>query len=305
MAHLSRDCAGAIADAGGLDAMLQRGLLGLPHCQLLYVVDTGFRQRSSNVGLSGLEPAWRGQDLAGRPYLEGLVPYRGLVLSPVYLSNRSLDPCITAVYAIQDAQGLLLGFLVADFPVKDLPLPTPDVRVERDWRQYKGDPSIRGLLFQQQRSHNEMDVRIGEVHAVIRTLMSHHGVFHVKLHYSSARVTLWLHSDPYDYQIHGLPDIVDPEICLLYASRPYASEAKVDMERIADVLEQFVELRNADDTVYLRSASLNVMNGRVGLTFSCDGSHYLDADEFLSRRASFWVSDEAKVLREPGTALES
>jgi hypothetical protein len=31
------------------------------------------------------------------------------------------------------------------------------------------------------------------------------------------------------------------------------------------------------------------MNGMVGLTFSCDGSHYMSADEFLEKNLSFWV----------------
>jgi hypothetical protein len=30
------------------------------------------------------------------------------------------------------------------------------------------------------------------------------------------------------------------------------------------------------------------MNALVRLTFSCDGSHYLPAEEFLRRDASFW-----------------
>jgi len=33
---------------------------------------------------------------------------------------------------------------------------------------------------------------------------------------------------------------------------------------------------------------LNVVNGMVGLTFSCDGSHYMSADEFLAKPDSFW-----------------
>ncbi|MCK7471133.1 MAG: hypothetical protein MZU95_10405 [Desulfomicrobium escambiense] len=35
------------------------------------------------------------------------------------------------------------------------------------------------------------------------------------------------------------------------------------------VLVQFKALRFADETIYLRSGSINVMNGMVGLTFSC------------------------------------
>ena len=60
-------------------------------------------------------------------------------------------------------------------------------------------------------------------------------------------------------------------------------------EQIRPVLEQFRALRQADDTVYLRSGSLNVINGMVGLNFSCDGSHYMPVDEFLERDVQFWL----------------
>ena len=61
------------------------------------------------------------------------------------------------------------------------------------------------------------------------------------------------------------------------------SEDKV--KRITDRLK---DLRNADETVYLRSGSINVINGLVGLTFSCDGSHYMTFNEFLDKPDSFW-----------------
>ena len=60
-------------------------------------------------------------------------------------------------------------------------------------------------------------------------------------------------------------------------------------QRLAQqVGQRFALLRTTDDTFYLRSGSLNLINGMVGLTFSCDGSHYLPADEFLAKDKSFW-----------------
>jgi hypothetical protein len=50
----------------------------------------------------------------------------------------------------------------------------------------------------------------------------------------------------------------------------------------------FRTLRFADDTVYLRAGSLNIINGMVGLNFSCDGSHYMRYDEFLDKNTEFW-----------------
>lgn len=57
------------------------------------------------------------------------------------------------------------------------------------------------------------------------------------------------------------------------------------------MLERFRALRQADENIYLRSASINVINGMVGLTFSCDGSHYMTVDEFLARDLAFWLGN--------------
>jgi hypothetical protein len=50
----------------------------------------------------------------------------------------------------------------------------------------------------------------------------------------------------------------------------------------------FRKLRFADDNVYLRAGSLNIINGMVGLNFSCDGSHYMPFDELLEKSTEFW-----------------
>ena len=36
------------------------------------------------------------------------------------------------------------------------------------------------------------------------------------------------------------------------------------------------------------TASLNIFNGMISLTFSCDGSHYMRHDEFLAKGTAFW-----------------
>jgi hypothetical protein len=42
-------------------------------------------------------------------------------------------------------------------------------------------------------------------------------------------------------------------------------------------------LSTVDATIYLRSASVDIFNGMVSLTFSCDGSHCMRYDEFLAK----------------------
>ena len=93
---------------------------------------------------------------------------------------------------------------------------------------------------------------------------------------------------PYRYRLHVLDEITNPKVCLVYAKTPYPDDASIPAATVARVLRVFKLLREADETIYLRAASLNIMNGLVGLNFSCDGSHYMSAEEFMAKDLAFW-----------------
>ena len=120
--------------------------------------------------------------------------------------------------------------------------------------------------------------------------MTERGVFHVILHFSSSRAVIWLFDDPYRYRLLDIDALTDPNTCLAYPKRSYPDDALVPREQIRAVLKGLRELRFMDEMFYLRSGTLNIFNGVVGLTFSCDGSHYLPWDEFLSKGYDFWAS---------------
>ena len=67
----------------------------------------------------------------------------------------------------------------------------------------------------------------------------------------------------------------------------YPTDALIPAEAVHKILSGFRELRFLDETIYLRSALLNIFNGLIGLTFSCDGSHYMPWQEFLERKHDF------------------
>jgi hypothetical protein len=210
-------------------------------------------------------------------------------LSPVYLSRNAKRPSLTAIQRIDDGAGHLLGFVGADFDLRELPL-TRQLDAQPEQRlQLKGDPAIRRGLFEQQRVESLMDGRIQEILDLIVELIAHHGVFHGKLHFSSSRATLWLVDDPFRFRILDYEDLAEPGICLAYPQRPYPAEATVPLERVPEVFTTFKALRFMDENIYLRSGSLNIYNGIVGLNFSCDGSHYMPWDEFLEKNIGFWL----------------
>lgn len=160
--------------------------------------------------------------------------------------------------------------------------------METRWLQIRGDPSVRQFLFEQQRVHNEFDERLDEVALRVERLLREHGVFHAKVHFSSGQITLWLLHDPLRYRVHVKEEFLNSDFCRMYPAAPYPDEATVPPDAIRQVLNQFKRLRNLDANIYLRSGSLNLINGCVGLNFSCDGSHYLGYTEFLRRGADLW-----------------
>jgi len=277
-----------------LDSALKDYLQHSEHrCSLLYVIDKNGLQYSSNISVDIVDDTIVGQNLSNRPYLETIkTSYQTpFILSDVYVDKQSRKPCITALHSIT-INNHVTGYIAADFDLKNLSLKNVDGDVFHEWRQIKGDPSIRGGLFQQTRSHSAMDEHIDEVLDVIESLITEQGIFHAKLHFSSSRATLWPYDDPYHYQLHVLDEIISPQVCLVYAKTPYPKDAVTPASDIPEILKTFRALRVADENIYLRAASLNVMNGLVGLNFSCDGSHYMPAEEFLEKDIGFWFSKD-------------
>lgn len=290
LAPLARDCAAHWPDPDALDALLTAALPRVPGCHLLYALDRHGRQLTANVGISGVDTGARGQDLSGRPFLDHVTPFGEIGVSRVYLSRVTRRSCVTAVYRLHTDRARALGYLAADFDLGSLELAGEAIHAPAGWRQVKGDPAIRAGLFAQTRVESAMDRHIDDVHDIVAELLASRGVFHAELYYSASRATLWLGDDPRRYRVHVLDEIIDPAACLAYPARPYPTDALVGSEQIGAVLARFRRLRLTDQTVYLRSGSLNLINGTVALNFSCDGTHYLPAQAFLDQPAGFWVS---------------
>jgi hypothetical protein len=261
----------------------------LASCKYLYLLNRGGRQVTANVSRHGLLPEHHGRDRSERPYLEEALAGAAFSLSPVYLSRNNRRPTLTAMQRVTGADSALLGYLGADFDLRDLPLTRELYQQPGHWVQLKGDPAIRGGLFYQQRVESLMDTRIDEVLDLLTELVAAHGVFHGKLHFSSSRATLWLLDDPFRFRILDYEDLSDPGICLACPRHAYPDEAVVPLEGVSEVFRTFRGLRFMDENIYLRSGSLNIFNGIVGLNFSCDGSHYMGWQEFLGKSVDFWL----------------
>lgn len=286
MRRVARRCAKVWDDKPALDQVLLESIPKVPYVTYLYALDLDARQLSANASPDGLLQDDFGRDRADRPYMQNLGEH-DMTLSEAYISLRVGRPSVTAIQRVYRGQ-TPIGYLGGDFDLRSLPI-TKDLYTEPGrWRQLKGDPAIRGHVFQQHRIQSRLDEHIDDILPTLEELVLESGVFHIKIHFSSSRATLWLLDDPYRYQLLEFEDLVNPDVCLAFPHRDYPDEAVVPRDQVRPILDTFRHLRFADETIYLRSGSINIFNGIVGLNFSCDGSHYVPADQFLARDSAFW-----------------
>lgn len=281
-------CRSVWNDRAGLDAALSGVFPSLTYCRYVYALNTDGVQISDNIGQEGIVRGDFGRDRSHRPYMRESQPAAGFLLSRSYIGQRERRPAITAIQLVRDEAGRALGFVGADFYLNDLPL-TRGFAEQRQWKQMRGDPSIRSGVFHQTRSESEMDANIDTVQGVVEELMADHGMHHIMLHFSSSRAVYWKVDDPFRYHLLDIKALTNPDICLAFRRQPYPAEALVPKERIRAILDGMRNLRFVDETFYLRTGTLNIFNGIVGLTFSCDGSHYVPWDDFLKMDVAFWL----------------
>jgi hypothetical protein len=199
---------------------------------------------------------------------------------------------MTALQLVRDATGAR-GFLGADFDLRNLPATAKLYDEPGHWRQVKGDPAIRGMVFMQCRIESPMDQNLDQALSILEELLTTRGVFQCQIHFSSSQATIWSVDDPYRYRILDQEALGDPDICLLYPSRAYPADAVIPKRDIGRILETLRALRMADENIYLRMSSINLFNGMISLTFSCDGTHYMRYDEFLAKNTAFWLGTAA------------
>jgi hypothetical protein len=292
LARLAEKCAPVWGDRGHLDEVLLEGFSGIPYCTFLYVLGTDGVQISDNVNASGLMPEHYRRDRSERPYMKETIPAWGFLLSDAYISLSEHRPSLTALQVVVSGAGTL-GYVGADFDLRSLPVTSGLYQEPGVWRQVKGDPAIRGTLFQQTRVESRMDRNMQKALSILEELLTERGIFQCQIHFSSSQATIWTIDDPLRYRILDHEVLKDPDICLVYPSRPYPADASIPRTEITRILDAMRALRLVDTTIYLRTASVNIFNGMVSLTFSCDGSHYMRYDEFLTKGPAFWSGTAA------------
>ncbi len=71
-----------------------------------------------------------------------------------------------------------------------------------------------------------------------------------------------------------------------------------EQQRVASLLDGSLDQVHAlvaalltDETIYLRNAAVNLINGMINMSFSCDGTHYIDHKTFFAKLDNFETLD--------------
>ncbi len=162
------------------------------------------------------------------------------------------------------------------------------------WLQIKGDPSVRAFLFQQRRVESLFDSDLDRVHEIIQALLTRKGAFHVKVHYSSSQLTCWFADDAYRYRVFVKEEVLEPGFLDQFRdSGVNHLQPLIDSDDTIAILREFKRLRSTDENIYLRNGSINRINGLIGMTFSCDGAHYIDHKTFFEKLETFATSGDS------------
>ena len=157
--------------------------------------------------------------------------------------------------------------------------------MSEEWLQIKGDPAVRRFLFQQTREASLFDLRIDRLMDVVEEFLIIRGVFHAKIHFSSNQLTCWFYDDPYRYRVFIGEELFENGFMERFPRSIFAERPVIDATAIRPILAEFKRLRLTDQSVYMRNGSINRINGLIGMTFSCDGSHYIDHRKFFETLA--------------------
>jgi hypothetical protein len=286
---IAKHCANEWSQNTLTDEQLANALLDsikqIPQYALCYLISPKGIIQTPTISHTGCDPTDIGKDVSLRPYFVEWDENQDFFLSRLYTSTKTNLPCMTALQAVR-IEGKVFAIIAIDFDGGGNASKRNAFHAENH-TQIKGDPSIRQQLFAQTRTITPMEEQIDFVHQNAEWLLLNHGAFFVQLRYSRSTATVRFIDSPYHDSMFTLEQLTSSNSP---NRQPLSSMSTVLPEQIIPAFELFKTLRLADENIYLRSASLNIITGMVELNFSCDGTHNLPINEFLEKSTAYWLT---------------
>lgn len=149
------------------------------------------------------------------------------------------------------------------------------------WMQTRGRPFIARFYA----ANGDFDAQIEPLLETAERLLSRCGVFQITIHFANSQLVCWFYQDPYRPVVYAGKEVLAGGFLQGFERAPLGDTA-IPYPELRGVFQEFKRMRCADKKIYLQSASVNLVNGTIGLSFSYDGSCYLPYAEFRRVAAS-------------------
>ena len=145
MSDLAAACAKVMGEREAVEGLLNAALHALGSCKHLFALDANGVQFVDNITRKGPNPTHFGRNRLNRPYMKGLGDC-DFSLSEAYFSRNAKRPMLTAVQVVRGPDGACLGYVGADFDLRELPGTKGIYTENHAWRQIKGDPDRKSVV---------------------------------------------------------------------------------------------------------------------------------------------------------------
>jgi len=288
LGQIAADCIPLWEQHESLENLLLVSFSRIPYCTCLFALSTDGRQVSASVSFKGIVDGTYGQDRSQSPYIRHLVPAWGFLLSGAYI-NQLAQPAITALQIVRSGKKVL-GFIAADFDLRCLPI-TSDVYIESaNWPPSLYDNFPNRQSKDTDTTRSRMDKTLNTSLMTLQSLITERGVFQCEIHFSGNMATVWKLNDPYNYQLLDNDMLTDRAALDEYPMQQYPEDAEIPRSAVPDIFTHIIKLRQANDAIYLHSASINLFNGKIGLGFSSNSIYFPHYGDFLIKKTGFWFS---------------
>ena len=146
-------------------------------------------------------------------------------------------------------------------------------------RKSAANASINSSLCTSFKDHH-FDSNLDRLMEIAHELIMKKGVFHINIHFASSQLVCWTLDNPFSFQIYTADEIFSSGFMRLFAPLESKLHTCIGKDQVKAILQSLKWLRGKREGSELRNASIHMINGYIGLGFSCDDTRYINFKHF-------------------------
>ena len=153
--------------------------------------------------------------------------------------------------------------------------------------------------FALNKSQGLFENRIVQLIVIVEEILSSHGVCRLMIHFSNNQLTCWAYGDPNGYKIFTAKEVFQSSFMDQFRVSTFLAPlteqiipVKIPMNKSYVILEEFWRMRTTNQTMCLRSAYFNRLNGSISLTFSHNGNNFILYSDSFNTTSQFRLTSQ-------------